>query len=49
MQCIIDDNNLIHNIINFNNSLQFCIRRHAVNKMATNIWRYFTLRMRDNP
>jgi len=37
--CIIDDNNLIHNINNYNN-LQFCLRRLAVNKMATNIWRY---------
>jgi len=46
--CIIDDNNLIHNINNYNN-LQFCLRCLAVNKMATNIWRYFTLRMRDYP
>ena len=46
--CIIDDNNLIHNINNYNN-LQFCLRRLAVNKMATNIWRYFTLGMRDYP
>ena len=40
------DNNWIHNIYNYNN-LQFCLRRLAVDKMATNIWRYFTLRMRD--
>ena len=46
--CIIDDNNLIHNNNNYNN-LQFCLRRLAVNKMATNIWRYFTLRMRNYP
>ena len=43
-----DGNNLIHNIDNYNN-LQVCLRRLAVNKMATNIWRYFTLRMRDYP
>jgi len=42
------NNNLIHNINNYNN-LQFCLRRLAVDKMATNIWRYFTLRMRDYP
>ena len=46
--CIIDDNNLIHNINNYNN-LQLCLRRLAVDKTATNIWRYFTLRMRDYP
>ena len=43
-----DDNNLIHNI-NIYNNVQFCFRRLAVDKMATNIWRYFTLRMRDYP
>ena len=31
------------------NNYQFCLRRLAVDKMATNIWRYFTLRMRDYP
>ena len=50
--CIIYDNNLIHNI---NNNYSITInssdldRRFAVNKMATNIWCYFTLRMRDYP
>ena len=46
--CIIDDNNLIHNFNNYNN-LHFCPRRLAVNKMATRLWCYFTLRMRDYP
>ena len=49
--CIIDDNNLNHNINNYSITINSSDldRRLAVNKMATNLWCYFTLRMRDHP
>jgi len=49
--CIIDDHNLIHNINNYSITINSSDLDHrfAVNKMATNLWCYFTLRMRDHP
>ena len=48
--CIIDDNNLIHNINNYSITINSSdLDRRLADKMATNLWCYFTLRMREHP